>query len=140
MEHAVRCFAERFEHWSIAIPAADVQARRAGHIQQLGWLIQYCFGTSERGEYLDYYATHRMAGDSHVRHYADGGHEELEALQSGMPWSPDPREAAEYERAHYERNRQIAEQLVAKGFDRFTLNMELQAGLDRDSDKQDTGA
>ena len=35
------------------------------------------------------------------------------------------------EREYLERNRQTAEMLRAKGFDRFTINMALHAGLDK---------
>lgn len=34
---------------------------------------QISIGEDGRGEYLDYYAAHRMTEDAHVRLYADGG-------------------------------------------------------------------
>ena len=38
-------------------------------------------------------------------------------------------EAKRREAAYYRRNRRVARQLAAKGFDKFTINMALQAGL-----------
>lgn len=75
-------FVKRFTHWKISLPEEDLKNRRSGHIQNAGWLIQYCFGKDETGEYMDYYAAHRMTDDSHVRIYDDGRVETLPAISS----------------------------------------------------------
>jgi hypothetical protein len=75
-------FARRFAYWKITLPQADIDGKRSGHISQAGWLIQYCFGNDETGEYMDYYAAHRMTDDSHVRIYDDGKEKSLPALNS----------------------------------------------------------
>ncbi len=60
-------FAEDFFHWGITLPPDDVRQRRQGEIAAAGWAIWYLFDSDERGEYLDYYASHRMTSDRHVR-------------------------------------------------------------------------
>ncbi len=126
-------FANRFAHWDITIPEDDLKNRRNGYIQKAGWLIQYCFGKDKNGEYLDYYAAHRMTDDSHVRIYDDGTEERLEALAGGFITSKDPEEAKRLEDEYYERNRKIAKNLAKKGFDKFTINMYLHTGMDKET-------
>ncbi|MGD9911817.1 hypothetical protein [Methanothrix sp.] len=122
-------FAKRFEHWNLRIPEEDLDKRRSGFIHDKGWLIQYCFGEDEAGEYMDYYATHRMTSDVHTRIRADGSVESLPALLSMRPCSEDPDEDRRLEEEYYRRNREVERMLVEKGFDKFTINMILSAGL-----------
>ena len=75
-------FAKRFSHWKIRIPEDKLKNRQGGYIQEGGWLIQYCFGKDENGDYMDYYAAHRMTDDSHVRIYEDGTEKALPSLSS----------------------------------------------------------
>jgi hypothetical protein len=122
-------FAKRFAHWGITLPAENLRLRSAGHIEKGGWLIQFCFGHDEKGDYLDYYASHRMTDDDHVRLYADGTKIELAALGGLQLTSTDPVEAKRLEEEFFETNRKITEELVAKGFNLFTINMGLRGGL-----------
>jgi hypothetical protein len=128
-------FAKRFNHWNITLPEKDIKNRQKGFIQDSGWLIQYCFGKDDMGEYLDYYSAHRMTDDEHVRIYTDGKVEDLPALEGMFLTSQDPVEAKRLEEKHNEYNRQVTELLVEKGFDKFTINMYLHAGLDKESKK-----
>ena len=129
-------FAKRFAHWGIILPEGDIKARSGGYIQYAGWLIQYCFGRDEMGlEYLDYYAAHRMTDDSHRRIYEDGREESLPALSSMYLVSDDPVRAKQLKDDYEERNRKVVELLSEKGFDRFTINMFLHAGLDKETKK-----
>jgi len=123
-------FAEAFRRWRIELPAADVVARRAGFIAEQGWLIQYCFGRDEVGEYLDYYAAHRMTNDSHERIYETGEVVGLPALYDMRLCSDDPDEDRRLEQEYMRHNREVAQTLFEKGFDRFTMNMALHAGFD----------
>jgi hypothetical protein len=125
MDPIERMFAERFAHWGITLPVENLGHRSAAHIQQNGWLIQFCFGHDESGDFMDYYASHRMTDDDHVRLYADGTVVQLAALGSAYLSSEDSVEAARLEKEYLESNRKISEELVAKGFNLFTLNMEL---------------
>lgn len=78
MERAVELFARDFERWDITLPARDVGARQPGRIEHDEWAIQYDFGRDAHGEFIDYYAAHRVpnykgaAADRHVRLYDSG--------------------------------------------------------------------
>lgn len=124
-----KTFAKRFEHWDIHIPEEDLAERRRGFIHDKGWLIQYCFGEDEAGEYMDYYAAHRMTDDEHVRIRADGSIESLPALLGMRLCSEDPEENRRLEEEHRKYNQEVARMLVEKGFNRFTINMMLSTGL-----------
>lgn len=132
MELIAYNFAKRFGPWDITLPDKNLKNRRKDYIHNAGWLIQYCFGEDEHGEYLDYYATHRMTDDSHVRIYEDGEEKELPALEGWFLTSEDPEEAKRLESEHHEQNRKVLELLAEKGFDKFTINMYLNAGLDKE--------
>jgi hypothetical protein len=69
MNQIAQAFKTEFAHWGLEIPPELLAARKAGFIQSEGWLIQFLFGKDARGEYMDYYASHRMTSDSHVRLY-----------------------------------------------------------------------
>lgn len=109
-------FNRRFQHWDIKLPDEDVALRRRGYIGQAGWAIWYLFDSDERGEYLDYYASHRMTGDEHTRIYADGTKKELPYIGSSRICSSDPVEDARLEAEYYARNREVARMLEEKGF------------------------
>ena len=70
-----------------------------------------------------------MTSDSHGRLYKNGCLQSLAALSDFLIASPDPAEARHREAAYYRRNSRVAHQLTAKGFDKFTINMTLHAGL-----------
>lgn len=124
-------FANLFAPWKITLPEKDIETRSRGCIKEASWLIQYCFGKNETGEYLDYYAAHRMTNDSHVRIYADGKKENLPSISSIRRTSKDPIKDKRLEDEHYEHNRKVVEMLAEKGFDKFTINMFLHAGMDK---------
>ena len=52
-------FNERFSLWKIHLPRGAVKQRKRGKIVQAGWSIWYLFGSDEKGDYMDYYASHR---------------------------------------------------------------------------------
>jgi len=130
MNQIAQAFRADFAKWGLEIPPRLLASREPGFIQSAGWLIQFTFGSDSRGEYLDYYASHRMAEDSHVRLYETGRRQRLASLASLFVTSSDPREARRLEAAYLHRNKRIARKLAAKGPDKFTVNMILHAGLD----------
>src|SRR5688500_16927283 len=82
LDGAIERFNARFSHWQIKLPPDKVVPRATGLIQERGWSINFSFGTDANGEFLDYYASHRMTDDEHVRLRADGSSELLPALRS----------------------------------------------------------
>lgn len=121
MEHIQAEFASDFAWWGIVLPARDVQTRRRGSMGRDedwedygGWDIDYLFGADETGESLDYYASHRMTDQSHVRIYGDGRREELPTQNPWCPSSDDPEEAKRLEQDYYAENRKISAMLERK--------------------------
>ena len=113
-------FAQYFQNWNIQLPAEDIKSRRSGRILQQGWVIEYLFGSAENLEYLDFYAAHRMTNDRHVRIFADGRIEGLEAMQDSYGYPADADEATQRkaEEEFYAYNRAVFARLKAKGFRR----------------------
>ena len=74
------------------------------------------FGSDEKGEYLDYYASHRMTNDRHVRIYASGEQEDLPTIQEFRLCSQDPEEDKRLEAKYYAENQRVARLLQEKGF------------------------
>ena len=109
-------FNETFSHWGIKLPREAVKQRSSGKIVQHGWAIWFLFGSDEKGEYLDFYSSHRMTDDSHTRIREDGAHESLPAIQSGRFMASDPEEDALAEAEYFARNQAIAKILNEKGF------------------------
>jgi len=113
-----RAFAEYFRNWSITLPNDVVQHHEPGEIRSHGWRIQYQFGIGEDGEFLDFYASHRMTNDRHVRLYESGHTEDLPAYHDMIVYPAGA--TADQERAAreaYERhNRDVARELKRKGF------------------------
>jgi len=109
-------FADRFKNWGIRLPEEAAEFHTRGKINKAGWSIWYLFGSDEQGEYLDYYATHRMTTDSHTRIREDGSVEGLPALEEMFIGSDNPEEHARLKATFIEENRKIAQLLEAKGF------------------------
>jgi hypothetical protein len=111
-------FNKSFERFQICLPPDDVAHKRRGKIVKGGWVIWYLFGADSRGEYLDYYATHRMTTDSHLRIYDNGITEHLPALHSGyvLPAGYTKEQEQLIKEEYFAQNRQIAEMLKEKGF------------------------
>jgi hypothetical protein len=104
-----------FRAWKIRLPARDLKARRPGRIFKAGWAIAYVFGSDEQGGYLDYYASHRMTEDDHVRLRDGVGRESLPAIFGWRMVSPDPEEDARWAAEHIAKNREVERMLEAKG-------------------------
>ena len=109
-------FEQAFSYWRLQLPREAVERRQRGKIVEAGWTIWFLFGSDENGEYLDYYSSHRMTSDSHVRIHEDGRVESLESLWEMRPTSEDPDENARLEDEFWEHNERVARMLQEKGF------------------------
>jgi len=136
MNNIKKSFSKYFENWSIEISQNDINERKNGYINKSGWLIQYCFGNENDIEYLDYYASHRMTNDRHIRIYENGEIKNLPTLrESYLVDTPEPepiksQKLKENGKEAFEKyNKEVSEMLINKGFNKFTINMTLNAGL-----------
>lgn len=116
MQEIENQFNDAFSPWNIRLPPRHIEQRRRGKIIEEGWAIWYLFGSDEKGEYLDYCASHRMTSDRHVRLYANGECVALPAITEFRTVSPDPEEDARLEAEYFGNNRRVARMLGAKGF------------------------
>jgi hypothetical protein len=101
-------FEAYFEPWGIQLAPEKLVRKARGTIQEAGWHIEYLLSADQKGDYLDYYASHRMTNDRHWRIYADGSMVGLPEIEE-MYTSGD-------EEAFFKRNREVSEMLKAKGF------------------------
>ncbi len=101
-------FNEYFAAWKIFLPSDDLANRRRGSILQAGWSIWYLFGSGEGGEFLDFYASHRMTNDRHVRLHENGASEELPAIMEFRRCSSDPVEDKRLEAEYFAENNRIS--------------------------------
>ena len=109
-------FNRSFETWSIELPKEAVENQQRGKIVKSGWTIWYLFGRDEAGDYLDYYASHRMTNGRHVRLYADGSSKGLDSYRSMRIVSDDPEEDRRLENEFWEHNECVSRELESKGF------------------------
>ena len=109
-------FNDSFSHWEIRLPPDALTQRKRGKIVKAGWAIWYLFGADERGDYLDYYASHRMTDDWHVRIYADGLCEDLPTIRGFRLCSENPEEDTRLEAEYYAENQKVSRMLDEKGF------------------------
>ena len=137
MNRIAEAFRSDFAQSGLEIPAGSLASREPGFIQSGGWLIQFSFGNDSRGEFLDYYASNRWTEDSHVRLYATGRRQQLASLASAYSSNGDPADEKHARAEFHRKNRRVARKLCAKGFDKFTINMFLHAGLaENDADPE----
>ncbi len=109
-------FDSDFSSPEVFLPIEALATRSRGKIVKSGWAIWYLFGSDDKGEYLDYYASHRMTNDRHVRIYASGERAELPAVSLFRPGSEDPDEDARLQAEYFAENQRVDELLQAKGF------------------------
>jgi hypothetical protein len=118
VERIVEVFAKYFEQWDITLPKENLNNRSDGKIQAEGWTIKYLFDRDQRGEYMDFYATHRMTNDRHVRIRDDGQTQLLPSFMEFTVYSEDAssEERMQAEREYHEHNNHVEELLRKKGF------------------------
>lgn len=125
-------FKQDFSNWEIELTTEATESDEVGMIVARGWTIWLLFGNEDGREHLDYYAMHRMTNDRHVRRFADGTSEQLDAIQDMYSVSRDAsvEEQARGREEFRERNREIQRMLEEKGF-RMTSSAHLSAQINR---------
>jgi hypothetical protein len=108
-------FNTRFARWEIVLPTEDFAQRMHGKILKGGWAIWYLFGSDENGEYLDYYAEHRMGGE-HCRIYVNGEKQSLPTMQEVFRVTGDSVADTKEKEAFFKHNQGVSKLLVNKGF------------------------
>lgn len=116
-------FEKFFSHLNYQLPEADVLHRRRGQIGGedgdfgYGHTVTYLFDKDAHGEYLDFYMSHRIAGDDHIRIYEDGSWENLDVISPfGPRISDDPVENERFRKGDQQEVERIRAILRAKGF------------------------
>ncbi|PLS79797.1 MAG: hypothetical protein CYG59_11355 [Chloroflexi bacterium] len=110
-------FANYFANWNITLPPDAVATRSRGELRQTGWFIRYQWHEENNDLCLDFYASHRMTNDRHVRIHRDGMLEHLPAYQDMMVHNPAiPGDKERAQREYDEYNRRVAEELREKGW------------------------
>ena len=76
------------------------------------------FGENGRGNYLEFYATHRMTNDRHVRIYSTGETEYLPAILGMViyPAKASDKEKKEVKEKYLSHCQSVREMLKEKGF------------------------
>ena len=134
MDRIKQKFEEMYSHWEIILPEDDYKNKKRGFIQKNGWLIQYCFGLEDDKNYMDIYAEHRMTDPAHERIYEDGDIKELSHYELGYTIDKDPKVTQKNKIKFKEHNRKVAQELIEKGFNRFTINRSILAGFVENDD------
>jgi hypothetical protein len=99
-----------------------------------GWWIAYGVDPDDGGlPSLEFYAVHRMTNDSHVRIWADGLAERLDAIQEAYGYDPKVPGAEDAAREKYlSHNGRIAKQLrAARLLPEHDINAYLRTGGDQ---------
>lgn len=110
-------FDNTFSSCRIVLPESALKDRRPGRITERGWSIRFLFGRDGRGEYMDYYASHAMLSDTHVRLYENGETIALPALEEFIMCPGDTLEhRRQTELETNERNSRVGQALRQKGF------------------------
>lgn len=91
LEKAGDVFAETFARWGIEIEP-DALRRGRGQVNESGGNISFVTGSENGQDYLEYYATHRMTDDRHVRIWASGKTEVLQRSSRRTCSTPKHRE------------------------------------------------
>ena len=110
-------FNDYFGNWNIGISPGHVRIGSRDSFVARGWNINYLVDVDADGElFLEFYATHRMTDDRHVRISSSGEADHLDAMTSMVFF--DPNVAGDRERAsrkNIEHNKKIAAELEVKG-------------------------
>jgi hypothetical protein len=111
-----KVFRDSFRSLDLILPLENLRERKPGSLRYGSGRIIFVFGDEKGREYLEYYAHHRIGGDSHVRIYEDGEVVVLPELSSIFSYNPDIPGDMDEKKARMERSyRETYEDLAKKG-------------------------
>jgi len=109
-------FTKLFERTNLRLPEENLRERTPGSIPYGSGRVLFVFGKENGREYLEYYAHHRIGGDSHGKIFDDGMHVRLPALCSAVCFNPEiPGDEEKQRRAMEAEYRKTWEDLERKG-------------------------
>jgi hypothetical protein len=116
-EAIAAAFNDYFRNFDIRIVPDDVILGERRSLSQGGWRVAFRIDPDDSGApVLEFYATHRMTNDRHVRIWADGVSEDLDAIDESFVFDPNqPGSEEESRRRYEEHNQNVARELRARG-------------------------
>ncbi len=109
-------FMKLFEGHNLKIPDDNLQKGKPGSIPYGSGRIMFAFGTEDETGFMEYYAHHRIGGDSRGRIYEDGSHVSLPELCSMVAYNPNiPGDRERREKENREEYEWIFNELVEVG-------------------------
>ena len=115
-------FDKHFAAWRLHLPEDDLDAHDPNKVVRIidsesGWLIFYRFGFKRGMWYLDYYSSHRMTSDSHIRLWQDGSSRSMPAAPPGLVYKDNDYLSSRRARLQSaRRNKRVRQLLRLKGF------------------------
>jgi hypothetical protein len=134
-ERVAEAFNAYFANFDIRIRPEEVVPGSRRAIGKRGWRITYRVDPDDAGfPSLEFYATHRMTNDRHVRIWADGHVDHLDAIHEFYSYDPKIPGSEEAAREEYMRHNQaIARHLHGRGlYPGGDINAFLRTGGDVD--------
>jgi hypothetical protein len=116
-ERIADAFNAHFANFDISVTPEEVVVGARRRIGERGWLITYRVDADDAGfPSLELYATHRMTNDTHLRIWADGHLEHLDAIEELYAYDPKVPGSEDAARTRYfEHNRSVERRLRERG-------------------------
>lgn len=89
LEKIRQTFTQLFAKTNLRLPEENLRERRPGSLPWGSGRVLFVFGKEDGREYLEYYAHHRIGGDSHGKIADDGMHASLPVLCSAVCFNPE---------------------------------------------------
>lgn len=112
-----KVFEEQFpKRHNISLDDIEPEHNDTWIINKNGWTILVIFATEKNRGFIEFYACHRMTGDSHKRIYENGTIDQLPAHTEWIVFDPNvPNSQEESQKKFIQYNEQIKKDLKEKG-------------------------
>jgi hypothetical protein len=115
-EAVKRTFANHYLKWGVLLNDVVIDAKNCPVIHKSAWEIKFVEGKDEKGNYYEFYATHREKHDQHFIIYENGDEVTLDALTEGFDYNPSLAGNHDAQKElFFESNRKIYEHLKNVG-------------------------